>query len=125
MNFGVFWSFFSVAILVYTDYIKKILNVQTERSDRPPKKFSHTILGRKSGFESIMVTNPIFDVLRFVFLKLPRAKGKMDIFGGHKNVHFWGVKKGYRRPLTININFLFLNEIFSARKSFKLIRWIL
>jgi hypothetical protein len=96
-----------------------------------------------------MVTNPIFDVSRFVFLKLPRAKGKMDIFGGHKNVQFWrvkigqfwgvknvqfwgvknvqfwGVKKGYRRPLTININFLFSNEIFSARKSFKRIRWIL
>ena len=80
-----------------------------------------------------MVTNPIFDVSRFVFLKLPRAKGKMDIFGGQINVQFWGVKigqfwgvkKGYRRPLTININFLFLNEIFSARKSFKRIRWIL
>jgi hypothetical protein len=41
-----------------------------------------------------MVTNPIFDVLRFVFLKLPRAKGKMDIFGGQINVQFWGVKIG-------------------------------
>jgi hypothetical protein len=31
-------------------------------------------------FESIMVTNPIFGVSRFVFSKLPRAKGKMDIY---------------------------------------------
>jgi hypothetical protein len=115
MNFGVFWSFFSVAILVYTDYIKKILNVQTERSDRPPKKFSHTILGRKSGFESIMVTNPIFDVLRFVFLKLPRAKGKMDIFGGQINVQFWGVKM----DIFGSWIFLFLNEIFSTVLSLK------
>jgi hypothetical protein len=29
---------------------------------------------------SIMVTNPIFGCLHFMFSKLPRAKGKMDIF---------------------------------------------
>jgi hypothetical protein len=42
-----------------------------------------------------MVTSPKIDVLHFVFLKLPRAKAKKDIFGGHKNVHFWGVKIGH------------------------------
>ena len=41
-----------------------------------------------------MVTNPKIGVSRFVFLKLPRAKGKMDIFGGQINVQFWGVKIG-------------------------------
>jgi hypothetical protein len=39
-----------------------------------------------------MVSTPKFDVFEFAFLKLPRAKGKMDIFGGHKNVQIWGVK---------------------------------
>jgi len=42
-----------------------------------------------------MVTSPFFGVLHFVFLKLPRAKAKKDIFGGHKNVQFWGVKIGH------------------------------
>jgi hypothetical protein len=37
-----------------------------------------------------MVTNPKIGVFHFVFLKLPRAKGKMDIFGGQINVQFWG-----------------------------------
>jgi hypothetical protein len=41
-----------------------------------------------------MVTNPKIGVFHFVFLKLPRAKGKMDIFGGQINVQFWGVKIG-------------------------------
>jgi len=31
-------------------------------------------------FVSIMVTNPKIDVLHFAFLKLPRAKVKMDIY---------------------------------------------
>jgi hypothetical protein len=39
-----------------------------------------------------MVTSPFFGVFDFRVLKLPRAKGKMDIFGGHKNVQKWGVK---------------------------------
>ena len=64
-----------------------------------------------------MVTNPKIEVSRLVFLKLPRAKAKKDIFGGQINVQFWGVKIGQF--------FLFLNEIFSARKSFKLIHWFL
>jgi hypothetical protein len=41
-----------------------------------------------------MVTNPKIEVSRFVFLKLPRAKAKKDIFGGQINVQFWGVKIG-------------------------------
>jgi hypothetical protein len=50
-------------------------------------------------FVSIMVTNPFFDVLRFVFLKLPRAKGKMDIYFVQKNVQKRGVKTAAgRRP---------------------------
>jgi len=32
---------------------------------------------------SVMVTSPFFGVLHFAFLKLPRAKVKMDIFVGH------------------------------------------
>jgi hypothetical protein len=43
-----------------------------------------------------MVTNPKIGVFHFVFLKLPRAKGKMDIFGGQINVQFWG---GQNRPI--------------------------
>jgi len=38
-----------------------------------------------------MVTSPFFGVLHFVFLKLPRAKVKMDIFVGQKNVQKTGV----------------------------------
>jgi hypothetical protein len=60
----------------------------------PPKIISQEVFRKKSGFESIMVTNPKIEVSRFVFLKLPRAKGKMDIFGGQINVQFWGVKIG-------------------------------
>jgi hypothetical protein len=35
--------------------------------------------GSKTRFVSIMVTTPKNAILRFVFSKLPRAKGKMDI----------------------------------------------
>ena len=34
---------------------------------RPPKKFSHSFLMPKMRFESIMVTNPFFGVLHFMF----------------------------------------------------------
>jgi len=33
----------------------------------PPKKFSHSFLGSKTRFVSIMVTNPIFGVFQFMF----------------------------------------------------------
>ena len=46
----------------------------------PSKKYSHRFLMPKMRFESIMVTNPIFGVSYFMFSKLPRAKGKMDIY---------------------------------------------
>jgi len=46
-----------------------------------------------------------------VFSKLPRAKGKKDIFGGHKNVQKRGSKMDIFDLSTI------LNEIFSAEKS--------
>ena len=45
----------------------------------PSKKYSHSFFTPKTRFESIMVTTPIFCVSRFMFSKLPRAKGKMDI----------------------------------------------
>jgi hypothetical protein len=46
----------------------------------------------KYDFMSVMVTSPKIDVLHFAFLKLPRAKGKMDIFVGQKNVQKTGGK---------------------------------
>ena len=49
-----------------------------------------------------MVSTPKFDVFEFAFLKLPRAKGKMDIFGGHKKCPNLGGQNGYRWPSAIN-----------------------
>jgi hypothetical protein len=40
----------------------------------------------KTRFVSIMVTTLFFGVSRFMFSKLPRTKGKMDISGGQINV---------------------------------------
>ena len=71
-------------------------------SNRPPKIISKVVLREKSGFESIMVSTPKFDVFEFAFLKLPRAKGKMDIFGGHKKCPNLGGQNGYRWPSAIN-----------------------
>ncbi len=36
-------------------------------TNQPPKKFSNIFLGRKIGFESIMVTTSFFGVLNFAF----------------------------------------------------------
>lgn len=60
-----------------------------------------------------MVTSPKIDVLRFVFLKLPRAKGKMDIYLSRK----MSKKGGSKRPPVAFVDFLafgILNEIFLA-----------
>jgi len=67
---------------------------------RPPpplQKFSHRFLGSKMRFESIMVTNPIFGCLNFMFSKLPRTKGKMDIYKCPKKCP----KKGGQNPSSI------------------------
>ena len=61
-------------------------------SGRPQKKFSQVVFCEKYDFMSVMVTSPFFGVLHFAFLKLPRAKGKMDIFVGQKNVQKTGGK---------------------------------
>ena len=52
----------------------------------PPKKVSHRFFTPKTRFVSIMVTTPFFWCFAFHVLKLPRAKGKMDISGGQINV---------------------------------------
>jgi hypothetical protein len=41
-----------------------------------PQKFSHRFFMKKTGFESIMVTSPFFDVSRFVFQKSPAQTAK-------------------------------------------------
>ena len=67
------------------------------RSPTPSKKYSHSFSTPKTRFESIMVTNPNFGCLHFVFSKLPRAKGKMDIFKCPKKCP----KKGGQIPSSI------------------------
>ena len=67
------------------------------RSLTPLKKFSHSFLGSIMRFESIMVTNPIFGCLHFMFSKLPRTKGKMDIYKCPKKCP----KKGGQNPSSI------------------------
>ena len=46
----------------------------------PEKKVSHRFFTPKTRFVTIMLTTPFFGVSRFMFSKLPRTKGKMDIF---------------------------------------------
>ena len=67
------------------------------RPPTPSKKFSHRFSTPKTHFVSIMVTNPIFGCLHFMFSKLPRAKGKMDIFKCPKKCP----KKGGQNPSSI------------------------
>ncbi len=52
----------------------------------PQKKFSHSFLGSKTRFESIMVTNPFFDVSHFVFKIDDAKRAKWTFFGRPKNV---------------------------------------
>ena len=46
----------------------------------PQKKFSHSFLGSKTRFESIMVTNPFFLMFRISCLKLTTRKGQNGHF---------------------------------------------
>ena len=59
--------------------VLKYVHIICNRLRRTPKSFSHRFLGSNTRFVSIMVTNPKNAILRFVFSKLPRVKGKMDI----------------------------------------------
>ena len=136
-----------------------------DRRPPTPKKFSHEFFMKKTGFESIMVTSPFFDVSRFVFQKSPAQRPKWTFIWTlytlpflpqspqhkyirdstyetiYRNVHFTiryqsiPPKTGIWTPKTEGVTFestessilgdQISNEIFSARKSFKLIRWIL
>ena len=82
------------------------------RPPTPSKKFSNRFLTPKTRFVSIMVTNPKIDVLHFVFLKLPRAKGKMDIYKCPKNVQKWGVKISRISGLSAILNGIFLTGLY-------------
>lgn len=69
-----FISFLSVLKCLQYRYIIILPNL----TKKPKKCQSHNI-SIKTRFESISVIIYILGYLRFVFLKLPRAKGKMDI----------------------------------------------
>jgi hypothetical protein len=59
-----------------------------------------------------MVTIPKIDVLHFAFLKLSRAKAKMDIFKCPKNVQKWGVKILRNSGLSAILNEIFLTGLY-------------
>jgi hypothetical protein len=79
-----------IFLITYPKYILihkcPILTYQNGRAHQPSKKVSHRFFTQKTRFVSIMVTTLFFGVSRFMFSKLPRAKGKMDISGGQINV---------------------------------------
>jgi hypothetical protein len=80
----------------------------------PPQKVQSQFFDAKMSFVSIMVTNPNFGCLHFVFSKLPRAKSKMDIFKCPKKCPKIGVK--IPRPFLPSA---ILNEIFLTEMSLK------
>ena len=51
-----------------------------------PKKVSHIVFDAENTFCEHYGHNPVFWRFAFHVLKLPRAKGKMDISGCPKNV---------------------------------------
>ena len=77
MKFGVFLEFFSVAIL---KYVHKIY-YPTNRLRRTLKKFQCQFFGTENAFCEHYGLTRFFRGFAFHVSKLPRAKGKMDIFG--------------------------------------------
>ena len=108
---------------------KHIECTQNDRRPPTPKKFSHRFFTEKMGFESIMVTSPFFDVSRFVFQKSPAQTAKwtfsQDYYKKRINPPEQSPKTGVVTFESTESSILgdqISNEIFSARKSFKLVR---
>ena len=113
-------SFYLPFFYLVLNYVHIICN----RLRRTPKSFSHRFLGSNTRFVSIMVTNPKNAILRFVFSKLPRVKGKMDISWDNQKCPKNGGIITLRRiwpSADLNENIRILNEIFSAEKCYILI----
>jgi hypothetical protein len=80
---------------------------QPTASGGPPKSFSVSFLGSKMRFVSIMVRNPIFDVLHFMFKIGGSQRAKWTFFGTTKNVQKMGGKLSFvdsgHRPISTKI----------------------
>ncbi len=78
------------------------------RLPTPQKSFSVSFLGSKMRFVSIMVRNPIFAVLHFVFQNFHAQRAKWTFLDVQKNVQKMGGKLSFvdsgHRPISTNIS---------------------